>query len=33
MDLFVLGAVTFLRKWNNRTEAVLNVLCSWHWWV
>jgi hypothetical protein len=23
VDLFVLGAATFLRKWNNRTEAVL----------
>jgi len=22
MDLFVLGAATFLRKWKNRTEAV-----------
>jgi len=23
VDLFVLDAATFLRKWNNRTEAVL----------
>ena len=23
MDLFVLGAATYLRKWNNRREAVL----------